>query len=969
MKPLADEGTLKTILQKIAELEGQYTLTIEGDVNIQQGDFVGRDKIIQKIAERAVVFRQDAHGNLVVTGDGNTFTFQADEVPKVLLAAYLRSVAHECGRLPLGLLDPDFATPGAEAQVTLRNVYTDLDVVSPPPGEEEGHRFWGMRLAKGEEGARTPVLEAIAQPESPYLALLGEAGSGKSTFVNYLTSALSGEGEGLPDALKGLLPIRIILRNAHIPLETGGGTEVLLWNALRADLAERLGEAAAEKVLPHLQERLFREGGLILLDGLDEVPEAGKRRQCLLEAIQTWVDTLPKNTRFLLTARPYAYADKWQLPNFQTIALARFTPKQAERFIRRWYTAVRPTMGWDASTTDEKASQLAGAIDLQPYLADLAARPLLLTLMATLHTHRGKLPEDRADLYENSVSLLLTRWQKGRVRKDGGIEPGIEKVLSLDEARLRGAVEALAFQTHQRQGQDPAGRKEATENASADIPLGDVLVAFSKQLPGDLNAVELVKYLEERAGLLVGRQEEVYAFLHRSFQEYLAASYLANTEKDFAARLKQLVLEDLAWWREVYLLGAGKIRQGGLASAVALLNYLVPREPEKVKNPSETHWRLAVLATQAALELRLPEKALGDYYDYIPAILDRLRDWLVALIEGGQLSPSERLQAGDFLGGLGDSRPGVGLRSLSGELRREFEVPDIAWVHIPAGPFKMGSTADDEQAWDDEKPIHTIDLPDFWMSRFPVTNLQYRSFVEAGGYDEEEYWSENGWAWRNGVDSDLSIIDDEDLRQAYQSAYAARPKEKRNRPYWWNDPKWGAPTRPVVGITWYESQAFCQWLNAHRPPDWPEGRIRLPSEAEWEKTARGTHSNLWPWGNEFSPEKANTDKTGLGETSPVGMFPGGKSPYEIYDLAGNIWEWTTTIWGGYDLQNPTFRYPYNPRDGREEATSLDTRVLRGGSWSDDDGNARCASRGWDAPDVFSGSIGFRLVVSLAGSGF
>ena len=979
MKPLADEGTLKTILQKISELEGQQTLIIEGDVNTQGGDFVRRDKIIQKIAERAVVFRQDAHGNLVVTGDGNTFTFQADEVPKVLLAAYLRSVAHECSRLPLGLLDPDFAMPGAESQVTLRNVYTDLEVVSPPRGEEESHRFWGMRLAKGEEGARTPVLEAIAQPDIPYLALLGEAGSGKSTFVNYLTSALSGQGEGLPDTLKGLLPIRLILRNAHIPLETGAGTEVLLWNALRADLVERLGEAAAEKVLPHLQERLFREGGLILLDGLDEVPEAGKRRQCLLEAIQTWVDTLPKTTRFLLTARPYAYADpKWHLPNFQEIALARFNPEQADRFIRRWYSAVRPTMGWDALTTDEKADQLAGAIRHQTYLADLAARPLLLTLMATLHTHRGKLPEDRADLYENSVSLLLSRWQTGRVRKDGAVEPGIEKVLGLGEARLRAAVEALAFQTHQRQGQDPAGREEATENASADIPLGEVLVAFSKQLPGDLNAVELVKYLEERAGLLVGRQEAVYAFLHRSFQEYLASSYLANTEKDFAARLKQLVLDDLTWWREVYLLGAGKIRQGGLASAVALLNHLVPREPEKVKNPSDTHWKLAILAAQAALELRLPEKALGD--DYFSAMLDRLRDWLVALLEAGHLPPSERLQAGDFLGLLGDPRPGVGLHSpSSGGRGRSSDdelwgegLPDITWIRIPAGPFTMGSPDDDEQAYADEKPAHPLELPEFWISQYPITNLQYRPFVEAGGYDQEKYWTPEGWAWRNGAEPDFSAIEvstNKEAVQQYKDWILGRTTEKRNRPYWWNDPKWGAPTRPVVGISWYEAIAFCRWLNENRAVDWPDGQIGLPTEAEWEKAARGSQGNRWPWGNEFLSDNTNTEETGLGETNPVGMFPGGKSFYQVHDLAGNVWEWTRSKWGLTSIQEPDYRYPYDPSDGRETLDGPDLRVLRGGSWASDGRGARCAFRFRYFPVSISDNAGFRLVVSLAGSGF
>ena len=950
------------------------------------------------LSARSVTISGDAQGNVIITGDGNTISLPPDQVPPAaLLRAYYRSLAAECSRLPLGLVDPEFAAPGGENRLALKSVYTDLDVVSPPRDEEESHKEFGLRLARGESGQRTPLLQAITHPEVHQMALLGDPGSGKTTFVNYLAALAADPAAELPEALQNLLPVRIVLRNAAacIPAGAQGGSECVLWDALHSDMAERLGAAAAEKTLPYLQERLYRQGGLVLLDGLDEVPEAGLRRRCLLEAVQAWVAALAQPSRFVITARPYAYADpQWQLPGFQILALAPFDEDQVNGFIERWYTAVRPSMGWDASTAADKARQLSRALQERPYLADLASRPLLLTLMSTLHTHRGKLPEDRADLYEGSVNLLLSRWQVQRQKKDQNgqwvLEPGIERVLGLGETRLRRALETLAFETHQRQRGEPAGREAAAQQAPADIPLNEVLAAFSKLLPEDLNPRLLVEYLENRAGLLVERREGVYTFLHRSFQEYLAACHLANSEKEFAARLKQLVIDDLDWWREVFLLGVGKTRQGSLSNAIALVNHLVPRGPAQVNNPSPTHWRMATLAAQAALELRLPERAGGDeLYD---ALLERLQAWLVALLEGARLPPLQRLEAGDALGLLGDPRPGVGV------LRRgEITLPDIAWAVVPAGPFILGSDKSDRQAYDDERPAHRLELPLFYMARYPLTNAQYRPFIESGGYAQEKYWTAEGWAWRQGAEADLSPLNDKDLLKNYREWLANRPAEKRSQPYFWDDPRRSLPNRPLAGVSWYEAVAYCRWLDerlkeqasagagarlGQAPPEFWQGlasgelSARLPSEAEWEKAASWEpgraakgRQRRFPWGDDFDPDKANTKESGLGQTSPVGLFPGGASPCGCLDLSGNVWEWTLSRWGRTSIYKPDYSYPYNPQDGRQAPGGPDLRIVRGGSWYQEERSARCAYRFRNIPDDFNSNNGFRVVVSLACSGF
>jgi len=984
LSPEAFEATRAGIEGRVRALvETGGGALIVGDVAVERGDLVGRDKW------------------QIILGD-QYVGLSPDQVPSdTLLQAYLRALAAECSRLPLGAVDPRFLQAGPETPLPLPEVYVDLDVIAPVREErEKGEAAFPGQLGRGEGGERTPLLEAIAHPQATRFVLLGDPGSGKTTFANYLAYALA-TGLDLGAPLQELLPVRLVLREVAarcIPAEATKGEACMVWNALRADLADRLGEEAAGVLFPYLQRRLLEEGGLLLLDGLDEVPEAGRQRKCLLEAVGDLAAALPRaSSRVVVTARPYAYADpRWHLSGFAPLTLAPFSQEQVEQFVARWYQAVRPAMGWDEATGRERGERLLEALAEQPYLADLATRPLLLTLMATLHTSWGRLPQDRADLYEETVRLLLSRWQRAREvkRPDGQtvLEPGIARVLAVDESQIRAALHRLACQVHEQQG---AG-KERTEGP-ADVGEGVVLAAFAPLLPDDFHPRVLLEYLETRAGLLVGRAPGVYAFPHRSFQEYLAACHLADGP-DFADQLQERVWADPAWWREVFLLGVGKAKQGGLGNAVHVVNVLVPEGPEEVAGRSDSHWRAAVLGGQALVDLRFPDTAEGKR-DF-EAVLKRVRRWLVALLETPDaLAPRERAEAGDLLGRLGDPRPGVGILPLPPRERAGVRVlppspsegeglgvrvilPDILWVEVPAGPFLMGSAKGDKTAYEGERPRHSLELPAFLVSRYPVTNTQYRPFVEGGGYDEPHHWTPEGWAWRTGErEPDLSLIDDKDLRKSYADWLEGRPLEKRGQPFWWDHPRWGLPNRPVVGVTWYEAMAYCRWLQeqlqiANRKSQIANGKwqiwrggqletwsgepattaVRLPTEAEWEKAARGTDGRPWPWANEWAAGKANTDESGIGETSAVGAFPAGASPCGALDMAGNVWEWTTSLYRPY---------PYRSGDGREDPGAEGRRVVRGGSWLFDRRSARCAYRGRFIPGTFDYYVGLRVVVSLA----
>jgi hypothetical protein len=194
-----------------------------------------------------------------------------------LLHVYLRSLAAKCNRLPLPVVDPRFLRAGGGAPVPLSEVYVALDVRAPPRDEEgrEERISWG-RLARAQGGERTPLIEAFSHPQKRHFVLLGDAGSGKTTFVDYLTHALA-TGVPLDPPLDGMLPVRLVLRRAAarcIPADARRGEAAMLWHALRAELEADLGGEAAQRLFAALREQLLVEGGLFLLDGLDEVPDA-----------------------------------------------------------------------------------------------------------------------------------------------------------------------------------------------------------------------------------------------------------------------------------------------------------------------------------------------------------------------------------------------------------------------------------------------------------------------------------------------------------------------------------------------------------------------------------------------------------------------------------------------------------------------------------------------------------------------
>jgi len=254
-----------------------------------------------------------------------------------------------------------------------------------------------------------------------------------------------------------------------------------------------------------------------------------------------------------------------------------------------------------------------------------------------------------------------------------------------------------------------------------------------------------------------------------------------------------------------------------------------------------------------------------------------------------------------LLAAFGDDRPGVGLDADS--------LPDIVWCDVPEGECIIG---------EDSKTLRVRIPAAFQISRYLITNAQYQAFVADGG----------------------------------------TPARKFREPF-------GLSNHPVVGVSWDDAIAFCDWFTAQL---WKKGalhkgeEVRLPSEVEWEYAARGPDEHIYPWGNHSpKPELANYHNTNLGATSAVGAFPRGRSSYDCEDMAGNVWEWCQDSWYN-DYQDA-------PNDGSPRVNKDDknSRVLRGGSWTFDAHDCRCAVRCWYNPGRRYEFLGFRVVLSACAS--
>ena len=918
---LAQQGMSETQFQQLlALLASQATSQQLADVrsDIQQiAQTIGRlQQGVWVHVGRDMVFGDVIQGNQYnVQGDLNIYHAPPSPDDMALLKPYLETVARQSKTLRLAPLDS--AGQDAEQQaISLGQVYVDLEATA---GQ--------YTLADGQPRHYRAALAHLHY--YPHLILLGNPGSGKTTFVRYVASELAQgvtanlqwlEYEALPDEPKsrqardddqkkgigriwgreGLIPLYLEMRDfARTPFNCR--SPLALWEYAAAQLAKD----GLQDALPALRRQAQAGRVLWLLDGVDEVPIA--QRKEIWQAIGAMHDGVYGGCPWLATCRVLSFKDDEAPPRSHVTTLQPLNPAQIERFIERWYEALVGQGQKSKAEGEALGRQLRHAA--RTNLRELAPNPMLLTIMALVQTYRGTLPDERAKLYQACVETLLVRWQQ---HKDGVDAPTVAASLGVSHTQLEELLAEIAWVAHS---------KAPERQDSADISEEELIQLARKALGGSYAKAELfVEYTERRAHLLVGKGgegERFYSFPHRTFQEYLAACHLASVRR-FGRQAPKLASQGDMWW-EVLALATGELvfNRSSWEYALEVVERVLP---EAQPAPADTAgwyrvWLAGEMATVIGRARLEGDEEMGQ------AVLSLLRQQLVALLQAGALTPRQRAEAGDVLAALGDPRAGI------------LEVDEMGLCYVPAGRCWLGNEEKEGQGrWYDG-----LDQP-YWLAQYPVTVGQWRQFVQESGYKPS---------------------DSDSLR--------------------------GSVNRPVIWVNWYDSIAFCTWLDKRwRAKGWlPEGyHVTLPSEAEWEKGARGgieigdrdrvtrpaglrsdlsnPHSAFpnpqpkrpFPWGNEPEQEtngtggtvyRANYDGAGIGRVCAVGSFPAGDSPVGCAEMSGHVWEWTRTLYDGSDPTQPDPRQEVMGKDNKA------TLIIRGGSFRDNQNT--CSSRGRLVPHL------------------
>ncbi|MEA3309844.1 MAG: SUMF1/EgtB/PvdO family nonheme iron enzyme [Chloroflexota bacterium] len=914
---------------------------INGDVHVHDGDFVGRDQgkagrwpSLDLDSSEAEAARQRyrealrARYNIIET---HAFSALANDA-EVGSPRRLPLLGEKGAYVPLTF---DLSSTQGDYSDALRKVARDSDIAQIL--EKDQAQVSDEELSAIPRTGPASLIEVLGFPG--HVAIIGDAGSGKTTILKVISSVLAAKDpaklapEFFTVFLRDPLPIPVFMPLRFF--EQACCDQNLECTRCPDDLLHFTDAwfqqwYAGPDLPAHFLEAHLRAGrAWLLLDALDEVADAD-HRETVRNVLQTLAGQLPETTRLIVTARVSAYRNTRLDDRFTVVTVRDLDDDQRKQLVHGIY------QGLALSDHRRRADELATRFNRSEALQDLGRTPVMVWTSAVIHALRGELPESRAALYDAYVDILLKQSFK---RTRGAVEALTPLIDSEDWplADRRHYLTYAAFKVHALLETQPERQADRQVVVGEDELINDVLAPYFHENLGDTlrkacdRAREFVTLMVERSGLLYENEQGYYSFGdHLTMQEFLAAYYLAeNYPLEEPLAYAQFLQEKAgrSWWREVVLLAAGYLGQTSGFQGRKFLQQLTRNRDE-----SETALAFLALAGRGLLQLRAGRKRPTWYKGLAQDFANRLYARLYA--EPTDAPIPVRQEAGLVLGrlyGLPGDETGVGDPRCKGSQ----SLPDF--IRIPAGAFWMGSDDSDQE---DEHPRHEVYLDTYDVAKYPTTNATYAHFIAASGYGDERWWEaaiEDDF-WKNGQVKDYWTEDWHSL------------------PRYWNDARLNNPSQPVVGVNWYEAVAYCRWLTATLD----DGYVyRLPTEAEWERAARGPQGWAYPWGADWREGLCNSQEAGLEQTSPVGLFPPGATSEGVHELVGNVYEWCRDWYAedAYAESNP--RNPNGPESGK-------SRVLRGGSWySDGPSRCRCGFRGGGDPRGWYSGRGFRCVRILS----
>lgn len=849
----------------------------------------------------------------------------------------------------------------------LEEIYTELGLIQAS-NETERKREVEEMLELSESHRMQRELERIDQrvtntlAEESRLLIKGEPGSGKTIMLKFIALMLTHGNAGA--ARLGLeapyLPIFVRLANYAEKLKVDSSL------ALETFLLDYINSYyPGEKGQPEFLRLALDKGAcLILLDGLDEVGDIGDTlmhgntlRAETIKQVQRFVSRRCNEkctNRIIVTSRLEGYA-AGDLTDFREMEISHLrVPDEVEAFLQRWYTAwlQEADHQLDHETAQKRAQRdyvngIMASINQSESVRRLAMNPLLLTILAIIYETGKKLPNRRVELYETVAKTMIENWRQGQTDHVSNIH----EMMNATEVYF--TLASLAYWLHENKSGG------TMSNAEWQGQINDLLKEAGHEEAELKHLVEhFLRHARQETGLLTEKSPGQIGFFHLTLEEYMAAVEIARQDTD--TRLKMI---EKHWqepqWREVILLTAGDLDQRGNKQFLeSFLLHILHLE-------GETPGRNVLLAGRALADVgvrRVKESITKDIRDRLKLVMQDADPQTGKPYASVRVSLESRASAADTLDELG-------------------YVPEdlYEFIQIRSNDFSRSINL----AGQATEVATTI-----YFAKHLVTNLQYKRFLDAPDYAEEKYWLDfpkydeggalmnetwehEGFEW---LQNSLKDTDDSNGKVVF--------------PRYWNDPRFGFTRRtvPVVGINWYEANAYCRWLTVNYK-DLPEFTslssftlsnyvFRLPIENEWLHAAGGLGEPItvknkkgediqryrFPWdeAGKVTPEpqsnddefmqkilqRSNIAESDINRTTPVSMYPLGRTTNGLWDMSGNVWEWQAN---------------YIDKDH-------DYLALRGGSWLNYQTYARVSGRNYFRPHFKWYINGFRVCLAPPSKG-
>jgi formylglycine-generating enzyme required for sulfatase activity/energy-coupling factor transporter ATP-binding protein EcfA2 len=792
-------------------------------------------------------------------------------------------------------------------------------------------------------------------PHYRCMLVLGKPGAGKTTLMKHLAYFYaSGRQEKIASGLQARVPF--FLRMKDIAVAIAGATrnrdgqgDPDLASVIHSSLQSR----HPDQVPPLARlETWLHDKALVLLDGLDEVADQDQRKE-----VADWVKRAVRayhEAYFIISSRVYGYDPYYTPDHAFTVEVDDLNATQRADLLHLWFGHVyrqrslfSPTQTWQPEAVARRLVDTIEAYE-NAHLRDLACNPLLLSMIALVQLAqldenrdiKAPLPASRHTLYAQGVALFITEWNWDFAREVAH--------RSLDETQYLELLEHSALLLQKTQG--------AKTDEIPQIDRDRLLSHLSQRLPGlDVETLErCLQHSHARTLLLVEQKLDNWGFQHKTFQEYLCAEAIAHDPGDELDTLVDHLGED--HWRVVFdLFVEGRTPADGQPSRILqdFLQRAGQRFGHDIALAGRGWYWLEELYLDNTFHYPAPEKnrlqhnawqglasaenspVLAKFHNFavrgLPAVqlneprflqrLDELARKTASLVHHLLLLPElfsnpEAALIRRLGRYLDDAWPAPAKGAAALALKR-FEYSDAErlnrhlFVPIAAGEFCRGSRSGEQEAGDNEIDGKKYRLGAFEIGLYPVTNAEYLQFVQKTGHPTPHF------EWEN-------------------NCYPV-----------------GQGNHPVVWVSWYNAQAYIDWLNEQK-----DGyHYFLPTEAQWERAARGPavwqnkeNRRRYPWGDDFNPEICNVYESDLRRTTPVGCFIDGASPEGALDMAGNVWEWCA------DWYDENY---YKQKKVEENKKSTDYKALRGGAFGLYGVSARCAYRDNYRPDNDVG-CGFRV---------